>query len=112
MSLVSVGSRSMSDSGRFRKIETVLFNGDTTSSFKIWQTRVGKLLAKTIASSQHGRRGQREAGQEATTAQIRQADARREEWEHRSGPVIDVLILSVTGPAEAVVLQSCGRGIQ
>lgn len=100
----------MSDSWLLRKVETVLFNSDTTS-FEIWQPRAGAITRKNICIKPLQEKRPAEAGEEATTAQTRQVVERREEWEQQNGAVFDEFILSGNGPAEAVAHQFCGRGV-
>lgn len=96
--------------GFLRKVETVLVNDDT-ASFTIWQPRAGAIACKNICIKPLQEKTPTEAGEEATTAQTRKVDDRREEWEHQNGAVLDEFILSGSNPAEAVVRQFCGRGV-
>lgn len=85
MRLVSVGGRSMSEYGLCRKLETIIFNGDTISSIR--QTRAGVIARKDNCIKPLQQERPAEVGEGATPARIYQADARREEWEQQNGAV-------------------------
>lgn len=107
--VVAVLITSMGESGVFRKVEVVYFSGGD-EPFGIWQTRLGAIGDPKDKVIHPLREDQPAVAEEEVSAiQARQVATSRAGRVEQKGLVLDLLMLSMSGPATALVHQLCGR---
>lgn len=78
------------------------FHGVASIS-KPWETRLGAVSRNSDRLWPLQEKNPAEAEEDVPTAQVRQVNARPTEWEAKNGAVFDIIILYLSGPAEALL---------